>query len=129
MNKKRLLNMHATLATLAIYAVLAAGSGPSGSTVDQIDIVRYEADDHIYKTDGEADYGKKVKVFLKNRGRTARITVDVVLSSSQGRWKKRASTSLESNETGPVYLDFPEPDFGASDIMISKVEVVSADPE
>lgn len=112
---------------LAMFVLLGADSEQtSGPSVDQVKIVSYTADDEIY-TDarGNPDYGKKVKVLLKNGGATATITVSVVLSCSEGRWKKQGSTKLENDETGYVYLDFPEPSISSGDIIVSKVEVVN----
>lgn len=113
-----------TLIVIAFYGLLAAGSGPAGPSVSQVKVLQHSAEDHIY-TDSESnpDYGKRVKVFIRNDGPASSITLSVILSSSQGRWKKRATTKLESDEVGTVYLDFPEPNFGAGDIMVSKIEI------
>lgn len=115
-----------TTAILALFVLLAGGSEQtSGPTLDQVKVVSYAAEGEIYTdSGGNPDYGKKVKVLLKNRGVPATITVSVVLSCSEGRWKKEASTKLENDESGYAYMNFPEPSISSSDIIISKVEVV-----
>lgn len=115
-----------TTVILAVYVLLAGASAQKRAlSPDQVTVLHYAAEAKIY-TDSkdQPDFGQKVKVLLKNRGVPATITVSVILSCSEGRWKKQASTELENNETGYVYVDFPEPSIACEDIDISKVEVV-----
>ena len=116
-----------TLVILALFVLMAADSEDTSSaaSVSQIRVVEKVAEPFIFTNHrGEPDFGSRVRVLLKNRGVSVTATVSVILSCSEGRWKKEASTKLERDESGNVYVDFPEPTIAASDIMIAKVEVV-----
>jgi hypothetical protein len=117
-----------TLASITAFSVLAAGSVPTASAVDQVDIVQTSTTSAFRPVEGELpDYGVRVKILLRNRGAKGRITVSAIFSCSEGRWQGRGVTTLENGESGFVYIDFYQPTMFETDSIVSKVEVVSVD--
>lgn len=116
--KKTVVNNRITsiLIALAIFSAATLLTGCSKAT-GQVEKISSEKDVQIIN--GEADYGIKLTIIVKNVGESDSIRITPQLSSSEGEWERTQNLYFDAGQTKTLTYFFHEPTINATNIHYS----------
>lgn len=80
---------------------------------------RVEVNADVFVVNGEMDAGFVVDVFTKRTAQDGQVTINVVLSSTEGDVRKRRTVFLEKDKLNKVSFQVHEPTIAAQQVSAS----------
>lgn len=98
------------LAMFGLFVVL--GSSPTGGCNVEI----ANGSSNSYMVNGQLDYGISVYTTVKNEGRPRLVTIESMVSSSEGAWTRKKQVHLDRGEAQRMEIFFEQPSIFATNI-------------
>lgn len=93
-----------------LFVVL--GSSPTGGCNVEI----ANGSSNSYMVNGQLDYGISVYTTVKNEGRPRLVTIESMVSSSEGAWTRKKQVHLDRGEAQRMEIFFEQPSIFATNI-------------
>jgi len=105
-----------TAGVIAVYAVLAGGSGPETSQAT-CKVSNLTSEPDVQLINGAMDAGYLIKFRVMNTGQAGSIRVAPWLSSSEGEWSREQNLVFEPQQSFDLKYFFYEPTINATNIQ------------
>lgn len=101
---------------VGLFVLVGIYGGGSSSSCN---VVRSSAGENSYIINGQWDFGVSVYTTVRNTGKPRLVTIESMVSTSQGAWTRRKQVHLNKGESQRMEIFFEQPSISASNIRFT----------